>query len=234
MILICLGYWDGDRDLAFELTDQIGKLLPDKSDLVALMYVVRHDAQPPPEAILNRDRQKFHHVYAEKTFYKATGWPAGCNAIAYSVLNRILPKAHRDVEAALILESDCVITRQEWDKELWAEWQKARSMGKDVCGTVLPWGWKGCGNHVNASAIWGRKAAAKIPGIHVGKPMGKIAWDYYYGRVTTPLCYNSKLFKLDYKRATIGYEELCEQECLILHGIKDSSARDGIRRKFNL
>lgn len=234
MILLCMGYWDGDKSLAIEVVDQIAKLIPEKSELVSLCYVYRFDSSPPDEEILQRDREKFHRVYTAKCDYEGTGWPGGCNSISYSILNTILPKADKEIECGLILESDCVITRQNWDKELWQEWLETKKQKKDVCGAVIPWGYKGHPNHVNAAALWHRDVAKKIVRIDTGKPMGKIGWDFYYGRLTVPLARNSKLFRLDNKRETITAKELFSSEVLVYHGVKDNSARKAVERKFKL
>src|SRR6188768_1514356 len=122
-IMVCMGYWEGDGDVAFQVTDQIGKLLGARSEIVGLTYVYRFDSKPPSLEILERDRKCFETVTAVPAKFKYTGWPTGCNDVAYTVLGQILPKAPKEVECALILESDCVITRQGWDVELLEEWE---------------------------------------------------------------------------------------------------------------
>lgn len=236
MIQVFMGYWSGDMETALELTEQMGKLLPEKSDLVSLCYVHRMDCEPPEEEIFKRDREKFHKVSAIPTAYPGTGWPAGCNAIAYTVLNKILPNADKSIQAGLILESDCVITRKDWDKEIWKEWLLTKKHKKMICGTVLPWGWggKNGSTHVNAAALYHRDTASKIPPIQTARPIKKLAWDYYHGRMTSLMARDSPLFHLDYGRPTISARELFESPCLVYHGVKDNSARTAINKRFKL
>lgn len=232
-IILCMGYWEGDRELAFEVTAQAGKLLGDKSDSIGLCYVYRRDSSPPPTAIMDRDRKYFAKVYSKPTQYDYTGWPGGCNAISYTVLNYVLPESEKTVEAALILESDCVITRKGWDVEILAEWDKAVKEHKSVVGAVLPWAYHNGHSHVNASALWGRKTNERIGGLKNGKPKN-LAWDYYYGSNSSLLAMNSPLFRLDWKRETITAKELFGSGALIYHGVKDDSARSAVKEKYNL
>lgn len=232
-ILVCMGYYEGDKQLSIDLVEQIGKLLSAKSEIVSLCYVFRHDSSPPDPEILRRDREKFHDVYSARCDFKGTGWPGGCNAIAYSILNTILPKSDKAIECALILESDCVITRKDWDAELWEEWKKAKAAKKQIVGTILPWAHQRGASHVNASALYGRKVARHLGSLRTGRPMS-IAWDFYYGSNTTLLAMDSPLFKLDWQRETITDKELFGSGALVFHGCKDNSAREAVRKRFKL
>lgn len=232
-INVCMGYWIEDRELAFEVIEQAGNLLGEKSSIVGLTYVYRFDSMPPAPEILERDSKYFASVKSVPTHFKYTGWPAGCNDVAYTVLGQILPKAPKDVECALILESDCVITRQGWDVELLEEWELTKKEKKSVCGCVLDWSYDRQ-KHVNASALWGRLTHKTLTGVENGEPAGDIAWDYYYGSTVMLLARHSDKFKLDWKRPTITSEELFADPALIFHGVKDRSALDAVNEKFKL
>jgi len=232
-LLVCMGYWEGDKEQAIEVIDQASKLLSNKSDIVSLCYVHRFDATAPDIEVLARNREKFHKVYAVRSQYKYDGWPSGCNGLAYTILNHVLPGSEKTNECALILESDCVITRPDWDVELLAEWSLAQKEKKTICGAVLPWAHCRGSSHVNASALWGRNTYKQVHGLKQAKPRN-IAWDYYYGSNTSLLARNSPLFRLDWKRPTITAKELFASPALVFHGVKDDSARKAINKKYNL
>jgi hypothetical protein len=139
-----------------------------------------------------------------------------------------------DVDALLILESDCVITRRTWVVELIAEWEAAAARNKLVVGALQPRSADGgIEEHINAVALYDVDIACVLPNLREC-PSGR-GWDHHYGPSIVPYAVNSPLFKLDYRRETITAEQLfADPDVLVYHGCKDDSAIHAVRSKYNL
>lgn len=237
-ILCCLGYWDGDRTAAQDLALLLAQLLTKKSEIVSLVIVPRFDATPFDPSLIKLLEEKFQQVITWKCYRTGTGFPAGCNEIAYGILSwassfaRISPES----EAVFILEADVVLTRKDWDRILEDEWEITKVAGKKICGNVLPFGFNFQG-HVNAVALYDVKIAQQITALR-GGPLD-LGWDWFHGQRTVPVARNTPLNFLDYQKPTITMEQLYSAKKeglipLIYHGVKDGSARKAVREKFGI
>lgn len=239
-LAICMGYWDGDRDRAFEVARLLADLLPARSNIARFVFIYRHDAQKPDDATLNYLAAKFKYVDTRRCSVVGFGHPGGCNAIAYSLfkLMKVDPQ-FAGTEAFLLMESDSLMLRRAWDVELWDEWLRAKAQGKLVVGHA----YQGCfgnpvnGNHINASAIYSRNIAEVLPSITKGRM--DVGHDYLNGPVIYPVAIDSPLIILDYRRPTITRDELFAPRKegkvpLLYHGVRDSSAVKIVREEYGL
>lgn len=236
---VCMGYWEGDKAMAQDVAVLLADLLPAKSHIAQFIFIYRHDASPPDEAVVHHVARKFTAVHNIRCPIVGFGHPGGCNAIAFSLF-RIFAKnpTFENCDAFLLLESDCVILRREWDKELWGEWEKTKEEGKLVSGFAHP----GCyqnpsGNHINAAALYASKIANTISAI--GRGSMAIGHDWANGPHVFPHSRNSNKFFLDYRRPTITREELFTARLggeipLIYHGVRDDSAILAVREEYGL
>lgn len=234
-----MGYWDGDRDRAFEVARLLADLLPARSSIARFVFIYRHDAQKPDQETLNYLAAKFKYVDTRRCPVVGFGHPGGCNAIALSLFKIFrTDKQFAGTEAFLILESDCVMVRPAWDVELWDEWLRGKAHGKIVVGHAYP----GCyqnphGNHINASAMYARNIAEVLPSIE--KVRMDVGHDWMNGPAIYPVSMDSPLFFLDYRKPTITREELFAPRKsglvpLVHHGVRDDSAIRLVREEYKL
>lgn len=225
--------------MAHRVAILLADLLPAKSHIAQFTFIYRHDASAPDTEVVNYLARKFTSVNNKRCPIVGFGHPAGCNAIAFSLfrLMRTDP-AYSNCEAFLIMEADTILTRPNWDKELWEEWEKTKAEGKLACGFVYP----GCfgnpnGKHLNAAGLYSSKIARQIPAIGKGKM--DIGHDWANGPVTYPVSRDSDLFWMEYRKPTITREELFAKRKngkapLFWHGVQDESAIRIVRQEYGL
>jgi len=236
-ILVVMQYWEGDQKQAEEVVKLACDLLPEMSELVELMFVYRHDAQPPSTAVQVVAQQKFSKVRAWRCTRNGEGWPGGPNEMAYGVLSHVpierhLHNAFPGIDAILLLEADMVFTRPQWDVELIEEWGKTVRAGKLISGALVA---KGTNEeHINGGALFAWDATTHITALRGGPYLE--AWDFHHRRTLVENAMPSGKFFLDYKKATITPEELFAERDdvapLIYHGVKDRSAIKAVRDKY--
>jgi len=233
-ILICMQYYEEDRLKAERVISTMCDLLPEQSELVELAFVYRQDSKPPSSKIQLKAQEKFAAVHAWKTTRHGLGHPGGCNEMAYGILNHVpierhLHKRFSDIAAILLLESDVVFTRYNWDKELIGEWEKAVKANKLICGCVQP-GVNESDRHVNGVALFDIDTANQLTCLRGGSL--SIGWDYEHRMQLVPNALHSPLFFLDYRRPTINPEALFATRDgiapLLYHGVKDNSAIESV------
>jgi hypothetical protein len=129
----------------------------------------------------------------------------------------------------LTTESDAVPLAKDWIDQLKEEWRKA---GKLVVGHHLkdpPF------PHINGNAIFDPEINAKLPQMY-GTPL-RASWDCYHASKIIPVSFDSPLFVSTHRKETATEEELYAPRIdgiipAFRHGIKDSSARDIVRKKL--
>lgn len=236
-ILACLPYWGGDQKAVESIAGLMADLLEEPTELISLAFVQRFDAPPPSFAIQEKVRHKFEEVIVWKCDRKAVGFPAGCNEMAYGLLNWVPLQRHlygkfKDIGGILIIEGDCVITRRTWATELMDLLGKMQNMNRMIAGTIIPKN-EHAPEHVNAVALYDSNIATKLPNLRGGPQ--NVGWDAHQGPFMVPNCFPSPLFKLDYKRPTITEEELyANPDVLVYHGVKDASGVLAVRKKWGI
>jgi hypothetical protein len=232
-------YWDGDKTKIENVARLAADLLPEPTDQAEALFVARYDASSPSAGVQYRLGQKFSKCDVWPCDRRATGFPGGCNEMAYGLLNYVYIQRHmklkfQDITTILMLEGDCVITRPTWVEELCADWESAYNYGKRIVGAVqkaipeIP-----TNEHINAVAMYDPEILRLIPQM-IGGPE-HIGWDNYHGPRAMPFAKDSPLFKLDYKRETITEDELYRKPSpLIYHGVKDLSALMAVRNHYHL
>jgi hypothetical protein len=237
-LLICFLYWAGDRMEVERLVRVACNLLEEPTDQAEIALIGRWDAPPPSSGVQYQASKKFAKVHVWTCDRKGEGFPAGCNEMAYGLLNWVLINRHmwnkfRDITGLVLLEGDCVITRRGWVQELCSAWE-GRKPKTLVLGAVqagipeIP-----TNTHMNAVAIYDPEISRTIPQL-IGGPQ-HIGWDNYHGPSMMPYAENSNLFKLDYRKPSITPEELFSEPMpLIYHGVKDDSAVKAVIERYKL
>jgi len=205
-----------------------------------LLFLSRHDAEEPSEEIFAYAKKKFYKVHYWRCSLKGSGYPQGCNDLAYGLFQYMADQRsighYPDISSLLILESDCVITRKTWVEELQAEWNKHLAQGRKIVGAIQmrgQWG-QDTDYHVNAVAMYHPDILRFIPTLANGP--ADIGWDYYHRHVMLNHAGDTKLIKLDFRRESITEEELYgkQSDVLIYHGVKGDSAINAVRNHHNL
>jgi len=237
-LLVCLPYWDGDWPRMREVALLLADLLPEKSTRTKLLFVLRHDVSKAPDSRLHeRCADKFAEVRYYRNKRRGVGWPMGCNEMAFGIFDHVycrhslFPK----VDSLLIVESDCVMLRRTWDRDLHQAWHETQKAGKLICGTKIPTGFQECKFHINAVALYSWDIIQKLPQL-IGSP-GTVGWDYFHGKITCPVAVNTPLIKMDYNRDTISEQELFSKKnksVVLYHGVKDDSAVKAVRSQLKV
>lgn len=236
-LLVCLPFYTGDGNQMEKTARVACDLLEELTNQAEIMFVPRFDTDAPSMEIQNLAASKFFKVHVWRCPTKYAGFPAGCNAMAYGLLNhvsgqRCLNEGFFDIDAILILESDCVITRRDWVRELCGEWQEAINQNKLVAGALQHRNGD-IQEHINAVALYDPDVACVLPCLRGGP--SHLGWDHYHGPSVVPYALDSKLFKLDYRRPTITPDQLfSDDRVLIYHGVKDDSALNAVRSRYLL
>jgi hypothetical protein len=239
-ILLVLPFWTGDRMKMEKVARLACDLLESPTNQVEILFVARFDTDFPKGSFVEEIAKKIPNINLWRCPRKGVGFPAGCNEIALGIFEHVLKQRdgsydYNDISCIFIIESDCVITRRTWVSELCAEWDNTIEQGKFVAGalqTAVKWG-TDIGDHINAVALYDPDILCYLPCLSQCPP--NRGWDSHYGPEVVPYAVDSKLFKLDYKRATITSEELFrDKKTLVLHGVKDDSAIKAVREMYGI
>lgn len=239
-ILAVCGYWNGDRAQMEQVVRLISDLMEKPTTQSELLFLGRYDAEPPSREVYDHAAKRFSKVNYWRCNRVGYGFPDGCSQLIYGLFQYIqdqrrVNRFYLDIDALLILESDCAITRRCWVGELCAEWDRTKSMGKMIAGAIQPSGKWGhdVQEHVNAVGLYDVDILNALPCLKDGSTA--VGWDYFHRNSTLPVAINSPLFKLDWQKQTISPEELfADPSVLVYHGVKDQSAVELVRKKYNL
>jgi len=240
-LLIAGLYWGGDKIEMERAIDLASDLLSEKATNAHLLFVGRHDAEPPSAELIEHTKEKFVSVKHWRCTRSGTGYPSGCNDLAYGLFQyvgeqRRFNNHYRDVDAVLIFESDCAITRKGWVEELLNEWEREKAKKRTIVGSIQPkrrWG-KDVDYHVNAVAMYHPDILHVLPALTGGPP--DIGWDYHHRHAMLTQVGDTKLIKLDFQKKHITPEELFDQnkDVLIYHGVKSDDAIRAVRERYQL
>lgn len=148
--LICLQYWDGDRDKAMRLARFIADIEPSKREDVDFMFMARADSSFDAATTAHVSR-KFH-VWTAKPRVRAAGHPYACWVTFFSVMEWLHQHTTRPrYKWVLCFEPDCVPIGKNWITELIEEWNR---LNKYVVGSET-FHWQ---MHLNGNAMYSADA----------------------------------------------------------------------------
>jgi hypothetical protein len=234
-ILLCLQAWEGDISQAEDLAHLLCDLSPKRSPYLCadIALVTRFDCRPFNKKVLARLEQCFENVHEHVGSRRETGWPGGCNALWFSTIfwsAQMLRDKRFTYPVLFTTEADSCPLVQDWDQQLFAEWNKAE---KVVVGDWLDSGSDECG-HINGNMLVDSDIAtmdSKLIGCDANQ-----AWDTVLAPTFKRLgWYDTPLIHSIWNTETLPDAEikkLSEDKVVWLHGIKDSSVRDYVAKKF--
>ena len=239
-----------DYQQGVELLRLICDLEDTKRGDVVVMLTHRYDMKPDP-ALRAMVMEKFEHVVTHVTSRKASGWPAGPNAMMgdsyMAAIN--LQRKGLNIDAVMFMECDCVPLAKDWIEQIKAEWAQCREAGKYVLGPWLERGDAG-GKHINGNCVMAIDYWKKNRGI-LHSP-SNVGWDAYHAISMCAEGMASRVIYSDYRLGTSdnpwrGDEYLWEakgyatptnplygQKLFIgwLHGVKSMQGIEAVRKKF--
>lgn len=230
--LICIQYFDGDKEEAEDLGLLISELERIRNRDADVLIFGRADAQEYSRTVRDRLSAKFNKVMFERCRRNdAKSYPFGANAMFYDMVTKFAQTAPwpNDYFAFIPLEADCVPTRPGWIAELSKAYRMAELENKSAIGFVHD----DPVRHLNGVAvyaidIWRRVGTHKLTG---GNP--QVPYDIYHANNILPHAESSPLIKFKYRQPTITADELFgDNGPAVYHGVKDSSAREAVRARY--
>lgn len=243
-ILIVLQSSAVDQIHAMDLARLIADMEPEKSKEADFMFANSFNSWPSKEAV-NYVARKFQQVHTFSSDRTDTGWPAGPNCVFHAAMDRVYMGVKREgwpYDAALFIEPDCCPMRKGWVGEIYAEF---KTKGKMVGGF-----WYTDKDHptahINGAAVFNPMIRAKHRDFFWSD--NRVGWDCFHAPMLLQEGYASPLFWVDYKRATIDEHSLfankkwpkhhpchkAKTPIAFYHGVKDSSARQAVRKRLGL
>jgi hypothetical protein len=165
-------------------------------------------------------------VWVARAKHFANGWPAGSNALWRSTMEDVAGLAATEktkAKGVLTFEPDCVPLARDWIDRLEAEY---RNRVRDIVGNINQQNTTEV--HVNGNSIWPVDLATRWPHVLEVPPMH--AWDYFHREFFMLHAQDTPLIAQIYRRKVLTFGEwnsLKKHDLrpVLLHGIKDSSAR---------
>jgi hypothetical protein len=115
-ILIALLFWEGDKNQAMKLARLLADLEPAHSEAADFLFVARFDCQHDENTIRHVSRKFNVHRHTSKR--RGTGWPMGCNAIFFGMLEWAYHKMNAHLvpgyKAILVLGGDGAPLKADW------------------------------------------------------------------------------------------------------------------------
>lgn len=236
-ILLALQYWEGDRAQAMEVARLIADLEPKHNPDVDFLFVSRFDCLHDMKSIdyVSSKFKVFHYINRGR---RGTGWPAGCNDLWFGTMDRIYglteAKQMPEYDFVLTFEADCCPLTPHWFRALYKSWTAANAKKPvNMFGALVDHP----APHVNGNAMF----SGSLPYLYeISRKIGGCSpvhgWDFYLTKDFSRLGWgNCPHIKSYWQRATMEPEEveqLINSEVTFLHGVKDKSVTDYIRKRF--
>lgn len=230
-ILIAIPFWSGDQHQAVELCRIIAGLQPHHvRGLAHVMLVSRQDCAIDSNMV-NIISKKFN-VFTHQSTSPLKGWPAGPNGMFNSAMIHIAITASNLYECVYWMEPDCIPIAPNWFWCLVEEWRR-RHPQANIVGCRADCNGDGTGDHITGCALYHPNIARIMPEITRSSEM---AWDYEHRARIVAMGGSTKLIENWYKatNADPGILDRINVGVNIIHGFKDSSLVDLVKRKFNI
>ena len=236
MISLCLQCCPLDLGHTFELVQLICDLEKEKRDTTEFWLIYRKDCNPDvPRHFEKLAKPKFGRAGAFMARNHDTGWPGGSNMLAMSAMMEMTLLSRQGTsrnDAYLLFEPDCVPLAFDWLDQLSSEWDITKAEGKEAFGH---WNMPGSipdNLHMNGNAVFCADFFDRHPQWTVGAATQ--GWDFFYRERYISVSRDSYAIHQLYNIPSISQEDLAAQtkhgkRPALLHGVKDDSARRGIR-----
>jgi hypothetical protein len=236
VISLCLQCCPLDLSQTFDLVRLICDLEKTKRDNTEFWLVYRKDCPLwVHKEFAKLAGTKFGRAQAFMARNHDVGWPGGSNMLAASAMMEMAMLAQQGIcrnEAYLLFEPDCVPMSLDWMDKLAAEWLVTKAEGKEAFGH---WNMPGAiqeNLHINGNMVLAANFYDKHPQWNIGSNCQ--GWDFFYRDKYISVSRDSYAIEQYYNAPSIGRDHLASvtkhgQRPALLHGIKDDSARLGVR-----
>ena len=237
-ILISLQYWNGDRNQADRLARLIADLEKTHNGRADFLFLPRFDCQLNLDTV-NYVSRKFNVLTIGNVFRRReVGWPAGCNAAAFETFDFAFSRAqqHHPYKAVLLLEADACPLHPNWIGDL--HWAIDNAHPAKIMGHHLPNGPKGFdGGHINGCClVSGDFDTLYFLSRKIGGCTSAAGWDWVLAPKLQKFGWSDiPQIRSWWRKPSASTEELDEaarQGCALLHGVKDASVENYVRKKF--
>lgn len=232
-ILLAIQFFEGDKKAAMDTARLIADLEPRKSEIADFLFVSRFDCNHDVDTIAYVS-QKFNvHTFINR-HRQGREWPHGCNDLWFGTVDFVYDhgRAKRipDYKAVLTFEADACPLIPHWIERLSESWDAAKVK---MLGAMQ----SNPGEHINGNClISGDSEYLKLFGRTIGGCSPHAGWDY----VLAPTfkkhgwadCPRMKSFWGCATMTVDWFNDLIQHDVVFLHGIKDSSVRDSVRKRF--
>ena len=223
--LICIPYWEGDRNECRSMTDLMVDLEPKHAGHECKVMLCRRQDCEPDETMLNKIRTRF-----DTEDFRCTsplrGYPAGSNGqFSSTALN--VANSTPQYSGWLWMEPDCVPMYPGWWRDLRKEWM-SRGPGVKIMGWKGDCNGDGTGWHITGCAIHDQQFARAVPGV---TQSDLIAWDYQHRAKILAVSQETSKIHLCW-RAHDAQVDIFFKHYAMVHGYKDGSLRRIVREKF--
>lgn len=233
MIVLCMQYWEGDKQRALSVARLIADLQAEKDDRFQFMFLRRFDATPVDDETIGYVGRKFD-ILTHTCRRKETGWPAGCNGMASDALMLAQEKWNtgewKRVTGVWLLESDILPLYRNWLYRIEREWKAALEDGKLVMGAWSPH--HSPVGHINGNMLFHPSLCDRVKGLEGSAP--HIGWDVYHAQRLHRHAHKSELMLNLYRGVNVNEGDIYAPgtRYAFVHGIKDDSGLQIIRRRL--
>lgn len=201
--VICLQYWDGDKEDAEKLAAYIRELGSTRTEFSLVMV-------PSPPGLK---------------------YPLGPNTVAFNLIREAAEGLEwaRGAKCILLMEPDCVPVARDWIDQLSDEWDRAAGMGKLVLGHWR----KEHGGHVNGNLLFSPDLARKISIGRVPRRPWDIAVAPLIEPICAKTGLIKNLYRRTSVSAEEMQTPSCgNKPPVLIHGVRDQSAWDYAKAKL--
>ena len=236
-ILLALQFWEGDKKQAMQVARLIADLEPRHCNQADFLFVSRFDCEQDMDTI-KYVSQKFnvhHHINRSR---RATGWPFGPNELWFGTMDYVFTygveaKRMSDYKAVLTFEADAFPLIPNWIQVLSSAWDEAQPACVVGALQTAP------APHINGNALF--SCDHKFMN-WIARAVGGCAphggWDFILAQRFKEWGWrNSGVFRSWWQMKTLSeetFEQLLREHVCFLHGIKDQSVIEHVRRKWKV
>lgn len=223
-ILIVLSYWKGDKELCEKAIDLMVDLQPHHVGTACEVLLTCRQDSRIDQAMVDKLKTRFN-TKSLQCMSPQRGWPSGSNGMfGYSMRHVGNALAHYD--CAFWMEADCVPMYCNWFVDLHNEWMK-RPPGVKIVGCKCDANGNGTGWHITGCALYDPKITRLLPEIATADTW---AWDWGNRDKMLSMGSHTNAIGLRYK-ATNASESDADGHFSVIHGFKDASLIDIVRKK---
>lgn len=230
-ILIVIPFWQNDQPHAIELCRILAGLQSvHVSNAAHVMLVARQDCNMD-ENMVKIISQKFNTL-TYKSNSPLRGWPAGSNGMFGSTMIHISNNFVARYECIYWMEPDAIPIVPNWFANIVSEW-RTRHPSVNIMGCRSDCNGDGTGDHITGCAAYHPNIARIYPALTY---CDNVAWDYLHREKIVAMGKHTPLIENWYRAtsAPIGILDRINVGVNIIHGFKDYSVINHVKKKYNI